>query len=125
MVDGAYNREVFMTFLESCFNKGLFQNNPIVIMDNVRFHQCAELRDYLASKNVLILYLPPYSPDLNPVENVIACIKARLNSIRPRATNRESLQNNIENVIGQLGNFNEYYRHFWEIVHSINNRQLE
>ena len=70
-------------------------------MHNVRIHHCAELRDYLVSKNVLILYLIPYSPDLNPAENVYSCIKAR-----PRTRNRESLQNNIENVIGQLGNFN-------------------
>ena len=36
MVDGAYNREVFITFVESFFNKGLFQNNPILIIDNVK-----------------------------------------------------------------------------------------
>jgi len=83
-------------------------------MDNVRLYHCAELGGYLVynNYNVLILYMPPYSPDLNPVENVIACTKAKLNLIMPRGRNRENLQNNIENVIDQLGSFNEYYRTF-------------
>ena len=47
LIDGAYNRNVFMTYLEVCFDKGLFQNSPVIVMDNVRFHHCAELKEYL------------------------------------------------------------------------------
>ena len=49
---------------------------------------------------------------------VIASIKARLKSIRPRARIGENLQNNIENAIDQLGNFNEYIRdQNMEVIH--------
>ena len=68
-------------------------------MDNVRFNQYAELVDYLVSTIVLTPYLLLYSLNLNPVENVIASIKARLNSIRLSARNRERSQNNIENLL--------------------------
>jgi len=124
MIDGSYSRETFMKFLVCCSNAGLFRNNPVLIMDNVRFHHCFEIKEYLQSQNVILNFLPPYSPDLNPIENVFASIKSRLDSIRPRSLNREILKINMQTVITQLGNFNEYYRKFWEIIHSINNRQL-
>ena len=103
-------------------NIELFQNNPVLIVNNVRFHHCKEIKDYLQLENVTVVYLPPYSPDLNPIENVFSCIKSRLNSIRSRSGNQEKP---IGRVITGLGNFTEYYQKFWEIANAINNRQVE
>jgi len=123
LLDGAYNRESFMDFIKSSYSRGCFSNAPVLVMDNVRFHHCLEIQEYLVSKDVQLLFLPPYSPDLNPIENVFSIIKARLNKHRPRAQDREAMKSNIDCVIAALGNFSEYYRGFWELVNLINNRQ--
>ncbi|KAF7690794.1 hypothetical protein CDIK_2628 [Cucumispora dikerogammari] len=99
LIDGSYNRECFMSFLVECSRKGLFSNNPVLILDNVRFHYCEEIVFYLSSIDVKVMFLPAYSPDLNPIENVFDTIKSRLNALRPRANTREQLKDNIERVI--------------------------
>ncbi len=124
IVDGAYNREVFIAFLVECNEKGVFRNNPILIMDNVRFHHCDKIKLYLSSIDVEVIYLPAYSPDLNPIENVFSCIKNRLNMIRPRAITRDELKENIRTVVESLDNLIEYFRSFWSRVNEINNRTV-
>ncbi len=125
LIDGSYNRKNFVSFLNECHQRGVFENNPILVMDNVRFHHCHEIGNYLDSINVESIYLPPYSPDLNPIENVFSCTKERLNVIRPRATRRDELKRNITEVVENLGELREYYRSFWERVNAINNRMVE
>jgi len=112
LVDGGCNREFFIGFLEECFRKGIFQNNPVLVMDNVRFHCGDEIKNLLNVRGDQVIMLPTYSPDLNPIENTFACIKYRLDLIRPRAETREELKNNIKNVIQSIGSFDEYYRSF-------------
>jgi len=81
--------------------------------------------NYLYCKNASGIFLLPYYPDLNPIENVFSCTKSKLHSIRPRSENRGNLQKNIETVIISLGNLTEYYRKFSETIHAINNKQME
>ena len=61
-------------------------NNVVLVLDNVRFHHCAEIKTFLESLDVEIMYLPAYLPGLNPIENAFSCINQRLDRIRPRAT---------------------------------------
>lgn len=125
VLDGAYNEESFGSFLLECNQIGAFEGNPILVMDNVRFHHCQSIESQLRMFNVTVVFLPPYSPDLNPIENVFSTIKSKLNTIRPRAQVREILKTNIMHVISELGNFVNYYGHFWDLVHSIINRERE
>ena len=55
-------------------------SNPrsIIIMDNCSVHHIAEVRDLLHQVGVLVLFLPPYSPDLNPAEEAFSFVKAYL-----------------------------------------------
>ena len=84
LVDGAYNREIFLTFLNECYEREVFVEKPVLVLDNVRYHHCAEIADFFIQKNIEILFLPAYSPDLNPIENVFSTIKSSLDRIRPR-----------------------------------------
>ncbi|KAF7692163.1 hypothetical protein CDIK_2494 [Cucumispora dikerogammari] len=124
LIDGSYNRECFMGFLVECGQKDIFSNNPVIILDNVRFHHCEEIVFYLSSIGVEVMLLPAYSPDLNSIENVFGTIKSRLNAQDPRASTREQLKHNIETVINEVGELREYYRIFWERVNAISNRLL-
>ncbi len=122
LIDGAYNHTNFCEFLTECYDNGAFENNPVLILDNVRFHHCEQVLTLLSSYDVEVVFLPPYSPDLNPIENVFSCIKGRLNRIRPRATTPLILKENISLVVYGLEDFQEYYRHFWYKVNEILNR---
>ena len=54
--------------------------NPhsIIIMDNCSVHHIAEVRDLLHQAGILVLFLPPYSPDLNPAEEAFSYVKSYL-----------------------------------------------
>ena len=49
--------------------------NSVVVMDNAAFHTSQETKDILLKAGHTLLYLPPYSPDLNPIEKVWATLK--------------------------------------------------
>jgi len=62
-----YVKEVLLTSIP---------NNSVVVMDNATFHKRKDIQELLIENNHEILYLPPYSPHLNPIENKWAQIKA-------------------------------------------------
>ena len=50
-------------------------SNSILIMDNCSIHHIDIAKDLLLDAGILLIYLPPYSPDFNPVEQVFSCVK--------------------------------------------------
>ena len=60
------------------------QKDDLVIMDNLATHKVAGIRETLESAGARLLYLPPYSPDFNPIENMWSKIKQILRSHAPR-----------------------------------------
>ena len=79
---GSVNRETFKVFISGlCFKiSEMFGNEQVfIIMDNARPHMRPSLPE--ESENISIIYLPPYSPFLNPVEHAISCYKAAIKRI--------------------------------------------
>ena len=111
--DGGLDRGSFGDFSVECNQKNVFTPNTVLVLDNVKFHHCIEIKTSLASIGVEVFYLPTYSPDLNPIENVFRCIKQRLDGIRSRALTSLQLKANISMVMKVLGEFTNYYFHFW------------
>lgn len=67
-------------------NSRLFQlrteeGGDIVVMDNLPSHKVPGIREAIEAQNALLLYLPPYSPDLNPIEQVLEKFKAALRKV--------------------------------------------
>ncbi len=72
--EGTCNSAIFNDWLEN--RLGPFLNHDhIVIMDNAAFHKSDKTRQILRDRGATLLYLPPYSPDLNPVEHDFAALK--------------------------------------------------
>ena len=55
-----------------------------VVLDNLACHKVAGVRQAIEATGAQLLYLPPYSPDFNPIEQVFAKLKARLRASAPR-----------------------------------------
>lgn len=80
VVDGATDRYVFETYIKKVLCPAL-KAGDIVVMDNLAAHKTGNIKSYLEEKGAKVLYLPPYSPDLNPIENMWSKIKQFLKGI--------------------------------------------
>lgn len=97
-VEGACNRTVFEIWLETCLIPVL-QPGESVILDNATFHHGGRIAQLIAAKGAQVLYLPPYSPDLNRIEKCWAWLKSR---IRKQLRHSSSLREAIETVLKQV-----------------------
>jgi transposase len=77
VIDGAINGELFLAYVEQVLVPTL-QADDIVIMDNLGSHKISAVRAAIEAVGAQLLFLPPYSPDLNPIEQVFAKLKAIL-----------------------------------------------
>jgi transposase len=77
VLDGAMNGEAFLAYVQQCLAPTLSRGD-VVIMDNLPAHKVAGVREAIEQTGAQLLYLPPYSPDLNPIEQVFAKLKAML-----------------------------------------------
>ena len=74
LVEGTYNANVFNGWLEKELCP-LLDHNHVVVMDNGPFHKGAKTAELIARKGATLLFLPSYSPDLNPIEHDFGAIK--------------------------------------------------
>ncbi len=81
---GGTTGERFLDYLKNTLLPTLHAGD-IVIMDNMRTHHISAVREMLESSGMKLLYLPPYSPDLNPIEKLWSKVKAILRKIQARS----------------------------------------
>jgi transposase len=96
VTDGALNGVAFRHYVEQMLGPAL-RPGDIVVMDNVATHKVAGIREAIEAHGAKLLYLPPYSPDLNPIEKAFAKIKAILRKAGART--REALWQAIGKAI--------------------------
>ena len=95
VLDGPINRDAFEIYVEKVLVPELSAGD-VVVMDNLSSHKGPSVRALIESAGATLLYLPPYSPDFNPIENAFAKLKALL---------RKAAERSIEglwNAIGRL-----------------------
>jgi transposase len=81
--DGAINGERFLAYVEQILAPTL-RPDDIVLLDNLSSHKVVGVRAAIAAQGAQLLYLPPYSPDLNPIEQAFAKFKAALRQAAQR-----------------------------------------
>ena len=87
-VEGATTKAVFEAYAERVLAPSLCAGQ-IVVMDNLSAHKGERVRELIEGKGCELLYLPPYSPDLNPIEEAFSKLKASLR--RAGGRTREAL----------------------------------
>jgi transposase len=83
VINGAMNGEAFTAYVETLLAPTLAQGD-IVIMDNLPAHKVASARAAIEAVGANLMFLPPYSPDFNPIEQVFAKLKALLRKAAAR-----------------------------------------
>ena len=78
------NGEIFLTFLKEQLIPKLTSEN-IIIMDNIQFHKLQTVINIIEATGAKIMFLPPYSPDFSPIENMWGKIKQILKKLAPRS----------------------------------------
>lgn len=82
-VESPTDGDVFRAFLEQALCPRL-QSGQVVILDNLGAHKVAGVRELVEARGARLVYLPPYSPDLNPIEQAWSKIKQQLRSAKAR-----------------------------------------
>ncbi len=98
-VEGATDEEVFAAFVQRVLARKL-RPGDIVILDNVGAHRTQHVRTLIEATGASVLYLPPYSPDLNPIELCLSKLKAFLREFAART--REALDEAIRRAMDLL-----------------------
>ena len=83
VLDGPMDGEAFLVYVEAVLAPVLREGDT-VIMDNLPAHKVAGVRELIQAAGAKLLYLPPYSPDLNPIELAFSKLKAHLRKAAER-----------------------------------------
>lgn len=84
VVDRPMNGTIFRAYVEQVLAPTL-RPGDIVVMDNLGSHKVAGVREAIEAAGASLRYLPPYSPDFNPIEQAIAKLKALLRKLAKRS----------------------------------------
>lgn len=120
-INGAYNTNELLSFLTYAFDQNIIFNDNIIILDNARIHHSNDVRLWCDEKGIILKYLPPYSPSLNPIEQIFALIKSRYSEIRPAPSTNDHIHEYIDTVINQINIddhilFENYYNNMRKYV---------
>ena len=93
VLDGPINGIAFQAYIDQVLVPEL-QPGDVVVMDNLGSHKGPSVRAAIEAAGATLRYLPPYSPDFNPIENAFAKLKALL---------RKAAQRSVEGLWGTIG----------------------
>jgi len=98
-IEAATDREIFLAYLDEVLCPKL-RSGDVVVMDNLSSHKVNGVRERIEAVGARLLYLPPYSPDLNPIEKAWAKLKQLLRAAKART--KEALDQAIAQLLPLL-----------------------
>jgi transposase len=110
VIDGPINGTIFRIWVEQ-FLLPTLRPGDLVVLDNLGSHKGEAVRRAIRAAGAHLLFLPPYSPDLNPIEMMFAKLKALLRKADERSI--AAVWNRIGTLLGEFspGEFAAYFRH--------------
>ena len=116
VVDGAVNAAVFESFVEQVLVAEL-RPGDVVVMDNLSSHKSVRTRELIEAAGAEPVFLPPYSPDLNPIEMVFSKVKQLLRSLACRT--RDQLWRSMQSVLDAVtpADAANFFRHCGYTLH--------
>jgi transposase len=110
VVDGSINGDVFFAYVQQQLVQTL-KPGDIVIMDNLSSHKVAGVQEAIEAVGAHLVYLPPYSPDYNPIEMAFAKLKTLLRKAGERTM--EGLWNRLGNLVDSFSpqECQNYFKH--------------
>lgn len=96
LLDGPMDGECFLAWVEQMLAPAMTPG-AVVVMDNLPAHKVAGVREAIEAVGATLLYLPPYSPDFNPIENGFAKLKAHVRKAAARTI--KTLETAAENAL--------------------------
>ena len=110
VIDGAMNGDLFLAYVQQQLVPAL-KPGDIVVMDNLASHKRAGVREAIEAAGAQLVYLPPYSPDLNPIELAFSKLKWLVRSAEERTV--EGLWNFLGQVLDRFTATEclNYFRH--------------
>ena len=123
--DGSFEGTSFIKFIEEHLCQHFaFNSNDVLVMDNCSFHHRKDVISYLNLNNINYRFLPPYSPQLNPIEEYFSHFKANLQSIHPMARNKDELKSRMRNTLAnETIDFHGWYEHMRTYIEKALSRQ--
>jgi transposase len=109
-IEEATDTEIFLAYVEQVLCPAL-QSGDVVVMDNLSSHKVNGVRELIQQAGAELLYLPPYSPDLNPIEKAWAKLKQLLRSAKART--QEALDHALVEALRLItaDNARAWFRH--------------
>lgn len=98
-IEEATDADIFLAYLEQVLTPAL-KSGDVVVMDNLSAHKVNGVRQLIEAAGAELLYLPPYSPDLNPIEKAWAKLKQLLRAAMTRS--KEALDQAISELLPQI-----------------------
>ena len=99
VLDGPINAASFLAWVEQCLVPTL-KAGDIVVLDNLGSHKGQAVRHAIRAAGARLIFLPPYSPDLNPIEQVFAKLKTLLRKVDARSV--EDTWKSIGNILNEF-----------------------
>lgn len=93
VIEGAMNGQMFLAYVKQCLAPTL-KRGDIVVMDNLPVHKVVGVEQAIEAAGATLRYLPPYSPDLNPIEPAFSKVKAHL---------RKAAEHTIPRLLRRIG----------------------
>jgi transposase len=115
-VNGATDGEVFVTFVREVLAPTL-REGDIVVLDNLGAHRSASAREAVEVRGARLVFPPPYSPDMNPIERCWSKIKTFLRAAKART--REALEAAIKQAIATVteSDARAWFKHCGYVLH--------
>ena len=98
-IENAVNADIFKVFIKKSLVPKL-KKGCYVVLDNVNFHKDTEIRQMIEATGASLVFLPPYSPDLSPIEKMWSKIKIILKKYKPRTP--EEFHNALSNATCEI-----------------------